>query len=44
MSKRIIEKNRDIVKNGNHDMTFHANEEMTEDFLNILDIEAALFF
>lgn len=42
MAKRIIDKIRDAVRNGNYDLTHHANEEMAEDNLAIYDIEHAV--
>ncbi len=42
MSRRIINKIRNAVKNGDYDLTYHAVEEMAEDDLEISDIENAL--
>ena len=42
MNKRVIDKIRSAIRKNNYDMTFHANEEMAEDNLSIIDIEHAI--
>ena len=42
MPKRIIYKIRNLINNGNYDMTHHAVEEMAEDELSIIDVETAI--
>ncbi|RLC16229.1 MAG: DUF4258 domain-containing protein [Deltaproteobacteria bacterium] len=41
MSRKIINKIRNAVRNGNYDLTYHAVKEMAEDNLGIADIENA---
>jgi hypothetical protein len=42
MTKRILEEIRRLVREGKYDLTFHAMEEMAEDYLDIIDVEAAV--
>jgi hypothetical protein len=42
MAKRILEEIQRRVREGKYDLTFHAVEEMAEDYLDIFDVEAAL--
>ncbi len=39
MPRKTITRIRDAIHNGNYDLTHHAVEEMTEDNLDIFDIE-----
>jgi hypothetical protein len=41
MPKSRLERIRDCIRRRDYDMSAHAVEEMAEDFLDILDIEAA---
>lgn len=43
MPRRIIERIREKLRQGQYDLTAHATEEMAEDNLDILDIEEAIF-
>jgi hypothetical protein len=43
MPRRIIERIREKIRQGEYDMTAHATEEMAEDNLDILDVEQAIF-
>lgn len=42
MPRTRIERLRDCIRRGHYDLTFHAVEEMAEDFLDIFDIEMAI--
>ncbi|MDI6736386.1 MAG: DUF4258 domain-containing protein [bacterium] len=42
MLRRVIERIRNAIRNGNYDMTHHAVEEMAEDKLGIFDVEFAI--
>lgn len=42
MTRRILDRIRNAIRSGNYDMTHHAVEEMAEDNLGILDIEAVI--
>ncbi len=42
MTKRNLEEIRRWVRDGKYDLTFHAVEEMAEDYLVIFDVEAAV--
>jgi Domain of unknown function (DUF4258) len=42
MPKSRLERIRDCIRRRHYDMSAHAMEEMAEDFLDILDIEAAI--
>jgi hypothetical protein len=41
MPRSRLERIRDCIRRRHYDMSAHAMEEMAEDFLDILDIEAA---
>lgn len=41
MTKLILEEIQRLVREGKYDLTFHAIEEMAEDYLDIFDVEAA---
>ncbi len=38
-----IDSIRESIRQGQYDMTMHAMEEMAEDFLDIIDVENAVF-
>jgi len=42
MPRRIIDRIRVAIRDGNYDMTYHAVEEMAEDKLGIGDVENAV--
>ncbi len=42
MPRRIIERIREKIRQGQYDLTAHAAEEMAEDNLHILDVEEAI--
>ncbi|MDI6794193.1 MAG: DUF4258 domain-containing protein [bacterium] len=42
MPQRVLDRIRNAIRSGNYDMTYHAVEEMAEDFLGIFDVEAAI--
>jgi hypothetical protein len=42
MPKAVLRRIRSRISSGSFDLTFHAAEEMAEDCLDILDIEAAI--
>ena len=42
MSHSAIQRIRDAVRKGDYDLTHHAIEEMAEDNLSILDVEAMI--
>lgn len=42
MTINVIEEIKNLIKNGDYDLTYHAYEEMAEDNLSILDIEKAV--
>jgi hypothetical protein len=41
MPRSRLERIRDCIRRRHYDMSVHAMEEMAEDFLDILDVEAA---
>ena len=43
MPRRTLERIRSKISDGSYDMTIHALEEMTEDDLDIFDVEHAIF-
>ncbi len=43
MPRRIIERIREKIRQGQYDLTAHATEEMAEDNLDIVDVEEAIF-
>jgi hypothetical protein len=42
MPRRVLDRIRAAVRNAEYDMTLHAIEEMTEDELDLADVEAAI--
>ncbi len=42
MPRRIIDQIRVAIRDGAYDMTVHAVEEMAEDGLDLVDVEAAI--
>jgi len=42
MARKIIDKIRKAIRTGEYDLTYHANEEMAEDNLGIMDIESTI--
>jgi len=42
MSRRAIEKIRDVIRTGDYDMSYHAVRGMAEDKLGIFDVESAV--
>jgi len=42
MPRRVIDRIRNAIRNGNYDITHHAVEEMAEDNLGIFDVESAI--
>jgi hypothetical protein len=42
MSKQILDRIQRAILSGEYDLTFHAVEEMAEDYLDIFDVEAAI--
>ena len=43
MPRRVIERIKEKIRQGQYDLTAHAMEEMAEDNLDILDVEEAIF-
>ncbi len=43
MARRPPKKILDAIASGDYDLTLHAAEEMAEDYLDIYDIESAIF-
>jgi hypothetical protein len=42
MPRRILDRIRAAIRNGTYDMTGHAVDEMAEDGLDLVDVEAAI--
>ena len=42
MPRRILDQIRVAIRDGAYDMTVHAVEEMAEDGLDLMDVEAAI--
>lgn len=43
MSREVLGRIQNAIRRGDYDVTFHASEEMSEDNLDIYDIESAIF-
>lgn len=43
MLREVLGRIQNAIRRGDYDVTFHANEEMAEDNLDIFDAEAAIF-
>lgn len=42
MKQKILERIRDCIRIGRYELTLHANDEMVDDDLDILDIEYSI--
>lgn len=42
MSREVLGRIQNSIRRGDYDVTFHANEEMAEDDLDIYDVEEAV--
>jgi hypothetical protein len=42
VKQRVLEKIRACIRTGHYETTFHANDEMVDDDLDILDIENSI--